>query len=110
MTLDSVIVATRNRSALLEQTLDALSRQDWPPERLEIIVADNGSVDDTRTVVQAQSARGISNRPAVRYLTVETPGKSHAVNAALAIARGEILAFTDDDVRPDPEWVRQIVK
>jgi glycosyltransferase involved in cell wall biosynthesis len=44
----------------------------------------------------------------VRYLYVAEPGKSHAVNAALRIARGDLLAFTDDDVTPEPAWIERM--
>jgi glucosyl-dolichyl phosphate glucuronosyltransferase len=103
----SVIVATRNRSALLAQTLEALSQQSWPASRFEVVVADNGSTDRTRAVVDRAAAAG---EPAIRYVAVPTPGKSYAVNAALAIARGETLAFTDDDVRPDPQWLARLIE
>jgi glycosyltransferase involved in cell wall biosynthesis len=102
----SVIVATRNRAGLLAKTLDALLRQDWPATRLEIIVADNGSVDGTRDVACRAAARPFVCD--VRYLVVSTPGKSHAVNAALGCARGDLMAFTDDDVQPETTWVRAL--
>jgi GT2 family glycosyltransferase len=41
---------------------------------------------------------------------VPRPGKSHAVNAALAIARGDLIAFTDDDVQPGPGWIDALVR
>ena len=97
----SIVIATRNRSTLLGRTLAALAAQRWPSERLEIIVADNGSADDTPDTVE----RACGGRTCIRYLFVPRPGKSHAVNAALAIARGNLVAFTDDDVQPDPAWV-----
>jgi glycosyltransferase involved in cell wall biosynthesis len=103
----SVIVATRNRSALLARTLDALSRQTWPASRFEVIVADNGSADDTPAVVAGAAA---AEGPAIQYLSVPTPGKSHAVNAALAVARGDTLAFTDDDVQPDARWLARLIE
>jgi glycosyltransferase involved in cell wall biosynthesis len=102
----SVIVATRNRAALLAKTLDALLGQDWPATRLEVIVADNGSADGTRDVVCRAAARPFVCD--IRYLIVATPGKSHAVNAALACAQGDLMAFTDDDVQPEPAWVRSL--
>jgi glycosyltransferase involved in cell wall biosynthesis len=102
----SVIIATRNRQALLTQTLDALGRQRWPRDRFEIVVADNGSTDGTRAVVDAAAARPGS--PITKYVFIATPGKSHAVNAALELARGDVLAFTDDDVRPDPSWIERL--
>jgi len=102
----SVIIATRNRSALLAQTLDALSRQTYPARRVEILAADNGSTDDTRDVVaRAASRDGL----AIHYLHVATPGKSFAVNAAIEHARGQVIAFTDDDVRPETDWLARLV-
>lgn len=104
----SIVIATRNRSVLLAQTLEALAAQRWPADRLEILVADNGSTDDTRAVVEraARRAGGVS----VRYLFVAEPGKSHAVNAALPMTRGDLIAFTDDDVRPDPGWIAALAR
>jgi glycosyltransferase involved in cell wall biosynthesis len=104
----SIVIATRNRSALLGQTLAVLAGQQWPAEQLEIIVADNGSTDSTCAVVEQAARRHGS--PAVRYLFVPQPGKSHAVNAALELARGELIAFTDDDVQPAPEWIQALVQ
>ena len=53
----SVVIATRNRQALLALTLDALAAQDWPAEAVEIVVADNGSTDATAQVVAAAARR-----------------------------------------------------
>ena len=102
----SVIVATRNRQALLARTLNALAAQRWPRDRFEIVVADNGSTDATASVVRSLAQR--SDAPAVQYVHVATPGKSHAVNAALRHARGDLLAFTDDDVVPDRQWLAAV--
>ena len=69
----SVVIATRNRSVLLGRTLDALAAQRWPRERTEIIVADNGSTDGTRAVVEAARAGGLP----VRYLTIAPGGPTN---------------------------------
>jgi len=103
----SVIVATRNRAGLLAETLEGLARQQWPRGALEIIVADNASTDGTRLAVETAAAR--AGAPPIRYLFVPECGKSHAVNAALAIADGDVLAFTDDDVVPEPNWISRLV-
>jgi glycosyltransferase involved in cell wall biosynthesis len=100
----SVIIATRNRSALLRATLDAVAKQTWPTTSIEVIVADNGSSDDTAEVVHNACRSGLP----VRYLSVQQLGKSHAVNQALNVASGEIIALTDDDVRPSPDWVERL--
>jgi glycosyltransferase involved in cell wall biosynthesis len=102
----SVVLATRNRAALLAETLHALTRQRWPRDRFEIIVADNGSIDDTRAAVLDAAAR--DGAPLVHYLYVAASGKSFAVNQALTLASGDLVAFTDDDVRPAPDWIERL--
>ena len=101
--LVSVVIATRNRAALLGQTLDALAAQRFPKDAFEILIADNLSTDDTPATVRAFAAR--ADAPTTTYLFVATPGKSYAVNAAVTRARGELLALTDDDVLPSADWL-----
>ena len=84
-----------------------MTRQTWPADRLEIIVSDNGSTDATPHVVAEFAA---SNPTSARYVFVSTPGKSAAVNAGLTHASGEIVALTDDDVEPSPEWIERLVE
>ena len=80
MTTASVIIATFNRADLLDECLWHLGRQAFATGD-EVIVADNGSTDHTATVVAAH-ARTFPVR--LTRIVVETPGKSHAVEAALA--------------------------
>jgi glycosyltransferase involved in cell wall biosynthesis len=98
----SVIVATRDRAPLLKSTLEALCAQVSPGCPVEILVADNGSIDETRQVVRAAARE--STIP-VTYLTETRAGKSHALNTAVEHARGDLLVFTDDDVLPSPKWL-----
>jgi len=99
----SVIIATFNRSAVLKQTLASLESMTVPSSvRWELLVADNNSSDDTRAVVQEFGQHALME---VRYLFVAQQGKSFALNAAIQQARGEIIAFTDDDVTFDPKWL-----
>lgn len=104
MSTCSVVIATRNREALLERTLAALAAQRWPSGRFEVVVADNGSSDGTRDVV----ARATRSRDNVRYCFVDTPGKSAAVNEGIAMASGDFIALTDDDVQPEPAWIERL--
>jgi glycosyltransferase involved in cell wall biosynthesis len=99
----SVIIATRNRCGLLHKALAALTRQTCAHGSLEIIVADNGSTDSTREVVEAHARTVL-----VRYISVPDLGKSHAINAGLAAATGDVIALTDDDVLPDAGWIDAI--
>lgn len=103
----SVIIATRDRSALLKETLDAIELQDAPGQPFELIVVDNASVDDTPDVVAAAGRRMPFD---VKYLYEGRPGKSNALNTAVARARGDIMVFTDDDVLPSRGWLAAFVR
>ena len=91
----TVIICTRNRGASLHHTLDSLltpsnlARHDW-----ELIVVDNGSTDDTKRIATEVAAEFPSH---VRALAEPKRGLSNARNRGVRAARGEILAFTDDD-------------
>jgi glucosyl-dolichyl phosphate glucuronosyltransferase len=104
----TVIIATYNRATLLRGALDALAAQDDPGVRVEVAIADNGSTDDTR--LACDEARRRTPRFEWLYVLEPRPGKSHAVNAALARTHGEWVAFTDDDVRPEPGWLAAIAR
>lgn len=99
----TVIVASLDRAHLLAGTLQAL-RQQVVPDGLtwETIVVDNGSVDDTPSVVAGFSE---TPGPPVRRVLEPVRGLSRARNRGIAEARGGIIAFTDDDVLPPPGWV-----
>ncbi len=100
----SVVIATFNRASLLREALDCLARQAFHPGD-EVVVADNGSTDDTPAVL-----REAASRFPVPLQTVHeaTPGKSHAIARAVAAARGDVLAFIDDDVFVAGDWVERI--
>jgi GT2 family glycosyltransferase len=100
----SVIIATYNRAAMLDECLTHLGRQRFVPGD-EVIVVDNGSTDDTASVV----ARHQDVYPAPLHLLHEpVPGKSHAIARALAFASGDVLAFTDDDVNVGSGWLAAV--
>jgi glycosyltransferase involved in cell wall biosynthesis len=103
----SVIIATRNRARLLESTLEAITSQRWPGQPFELIVADNASTDDTHAVVDRAARHG---EVPVVYLHESRPGKSHALNLAIARARGWLFVLTDDDVLPEPSWLSAYVR
>ena len=104
----SVVIATRNRAPLLVRTLGALEAQDFDRDQFEVLVADNGSSDDTVAVLESFARR--SDACTVRYLHVAAAGKSRAVNAALRDAHGDIVAFTDDDVLPNRSWLAHVAR
>ena len=97
----SVVIITRNRCRDLERCLEAILRVRRAPD--EILVVDNGSTDATREVVD----RIATTRP-IRYVLEPKPGVSHARNAGSRAARGDILAFMDDDAVPREAWLENI--
>ncbi len=100
----SVAICTWNRAPFLRQTLAGLARQDWPAGRLEVLVINNNSTDDTKAVV-AEFAAG----PHVPRHVLETrQGLDHARNRGLAEATGDIIVFADDDILMEPDWVREM--
>ena len=90
----SVVVCTYNGAATLRDCLDGLLKLDYPD--YEVIVVDDGSTDGTAAIAAAYPYRVIST---------ENRGLSAARNTGLAAATGEIVAYIDDDARPDPHWL-----
>jgi glycosyltransferase involved in cell wall biosynthesis len=78
--------------------------QRTPPIAIEIIVVDNNSTDATAAMVREVA----SSTPMVRYVFEAAQGISYARNTGWALARGTIIAFTDDDVRVAPDWAARI--
>lgn len=100
----SVVVPTCGRPELLDRCLAALVAQDLDPSAYEVIVVDDAPSAATRRVVERRAGRG---RPRLRYLALDGPrGPAAARNRGWRAARGEIVAFTDDDCVPAPDWLR----
>jgi glucosyl-dolichyl phosphate glucuronosyltransferase len=103
----TVLICTCNRAALLEQTLGALAAARTPRDcAVDIVVVDNNSTDHTEAIVRRAA---ISSPWPIRYASEARQGKSFALNHGLTIARGDVLALTDDDVLPAEDWLVRIV-
>ena len=99
----TVIVCTRDRADSLSLVLDDLAAQVVPAgTRWEVLVVDNGSSDATGKVLEARGREGDFT---LRSVFEPRPGKSLALNRGIEAAAGNILLFTDDDVRIPPGWV-----
>jgi GT2 family glycosyltransferase len=96
----SVIVPHYNDLARLGVCLTALGRQTYPADDVEIIVSDNASPCGQAAVEAAIAGRA-------RLTVTHQPGAGAARNGGVAVARGDILAFTDCDCRPEPDWLTQ---
>lgn len=101
----SIIICTRNRAESLRQTLGSVLNVYVPNELVaELIIVDNGSTDETEEVIGEVS----TSKLAVQHVYVESPGQSIALNHAISQANGQILLFTDDDVRVPRMWVKRM--
>lgn len=104
----SVIVCTYNRAERLPTLFDSFRRLQVPPALAwELIVVDNRSTDGTRATVERELSHG--GLP-VRYVFEPRPGLGAARNGGLAAARGELIAFTDDDCYPSSDWLAAITR
>ncbi len=98
----SVVVCTRDRAESLRRALRSVLAMDYPD--FELVVVDNAPrTSATRDVVDELAD------PRVRYVLEPRPGLSCARNRGVAEARGEIVAFTDDDVVADVGWLAALV-
>jgi glycosyltransferase involved in cell wall biosynthesis len=100
----SVVMPCFNEERYIGVQLAALARQRWP-EPWELIVADNGSIDSTRDIVE----RYRSQLPAVVILDAsDRRGQCHALNVGAAAARGSALLFCDADDEVGPDWLAKL--
>jgi glycosyltransferase involved in cell wall biosynthesis len=101
--LVSLIIVVHNEAAIISNKLDNLLELDYPHDQLEVIVASDGSVDETNALVEGYSHHG------VRLLALPHQGKNRSLNAAVAAARGDILVFSDADSSLAPDALRVLV-
>src|ERR1700733_2359262 len=102
----TVILCTYNRCHALAGALESVAGSIVPSSvEWEILVVDNNSNERTRSVV-AQFASRYPGR--FRYLVEGNPGKSHALNAGVTAARGEVLDLMDEAVTVDSGWLEAL--
>lgn len=97
----SIIICTHNRSAALQQTLEALTKLVIPPDlSYEVLIIDNASTDDTKVVIECAA----SKLP-IQYLFEKQSGAGRARNKGFLQAKGRVIFITDDDCIPEPDWL-----
>ena len=102
--LISILICTRDRASDLRQTLEAIANLRFSVELpCELVVVDNASRDETAQVVEEAGKK--AGNLEIRCIHEASPGLSYARNTAIKAARGEVILFTDDDVRPDANWL-----
>jgi glycosyltransferase involved in cell wall biosynthesis len=102
----TVVVPTRQRAAMVRETIEALFLQDTG-DRFEVIVVDNASTDDTSRVLRELVERAPFGMLAVRMREDRGPAVSR--NTGIELARGAYVAFTDSDCIPSRRWLRTLL-
>ncbi len=101
----AVVVPCRNEGETVATTTESLLKLDYPADKLQIVLVDNGSTDNTPEVMARYK-----DHPQVKVLHEATPGKHNAVNAGIAAARdAEFVGCLDADSFVDPEALHEII-
>jgi GT2 family glycosyltransferase len=98
----SIIVPTFDRPRELAACLESISHLDYPRDRLEVIVVDDGSPSPAAAIAE--------DAPRVRLERRDHAGPAAARNAGAGLASGDVLAFLDDDCRPEASWLRTVAE
>lgn len=98
----SVVVITYNDGTVLGRALDSILTQDYPKDRYEVIVVNDGSKDNTDEVMK--------HYPIVHYVKQENMGQATARNAGLKVAKGDVYVGFDSDCMARPGWLAEIAK
>lgn len=99
----SVIIPTKNRCELLKKTLDSLTLQSISKSYFEVIVVDNGSVDNTKQVTES-----FLSSLDLKYVYEQSPGLHVGRHAGVRESNSDILVFIDDDIEAFPLWLETI--
>ncbi|MDY7033025.1 MAG: glycosyltransferase family 2 protein, partial [Thermodesulfobacteriota bacterium] len=102
----SVIIPTRNRSAVLRRSLESLCQQTLFEEMFDIWVIDNGSTDNTALMCEEFCTK----LPNLKYHLEPIPGLHSGRHAGLMLSSSDILVFADDDIRAFPTWLEGIAE
>jgi glucosyl-dolichyl phosphate glucuronosyltransferase len=102
----SVVVCTYNRSELLKRCLDSLVGQNVDPDLYEVLTVDNNSTDNTGDIAQEYC----KNNSNFRYVVEKEQGHSQSRNRGWKEAKGELVAYIDDDAYADENWIKIILE
>jgi cellulose synthase/poly-beta-1,6-N-acetylglucosamine synthase-like glycosyltransferase len=99
----TLIIAAYNEEKVIGERLDNALAMDYPRDRLQILVASDGSTDRTESIVESYAAQGVV------LLSLPRRGKIRTLNAAVARATGRILVFSDANIMCRPDTLRALV-
>lgn len=106
MILVSITIPTFNRAKYLKLAVDSLVNQNFPPDKYEVMIIDNGSTDDTKEI--SDSAIAAHPNHHIRYIYEQIPGLLSGRHRGALEAMGDILVFADDDIEVAPNWLSAI--
>jgi hyaluronan synthase len=101
----SVVISVRNEEDAIERTIRSALDADYPPEKREVIVVDDGSSDRTLEILKDLEKR----LPALKVVSIPPSGKRFGMAEGVQKARHEIVLFMDSDTRMRPDAMRRIV-
>ncbi len=98
--LASIVIPAYNSAKTISKTIEACLSQNYPKDKLEIILADDGSTDNTREIAEKYP---------VQYLYQQNKGPAAARNLGWGSAKGKFICFTDSDCVPEKDWISKHV-
>jgi cellulose synthase/poly-beta-1,6-N-acetylglucosamine synthase-like glycosyltransferase len=108
--LVSILIAVRNEEAHIIRCLEALTRLNYPPEKVEVLLGDDASADNTAALIRAFTL----DKPQFRYLLIREPwgharGKANVLAHLSQAASSDLFFITDADTAVPPDWIRRML-
>ncbi len=101
----SIIVPSYNRQEEIRELLDSFQLLDFPPNRLELIIADDGSSDETEKIVRSYQKKMSFN---LHFFSQKNQGPGAARNMGIMKASGDFFVFVDSDCTVPPDWLKKV--
>lgn len=98
----SLIISAYNEEKTIEAKIQNSYKLDYPKDKIEIIIADDGSNDNTKKIVKSHSS--------IQYLDLERSGKTSAQNKSVQYATGEIIVFSDANSKYSSNAIKELIK
>jgi len=103
----SIILPVRNAERTMDTTLQYLLNVDYPRDKMEIILADGGSTDNTKGIIK----KWMEKYNFIKIVDVpDSKSPGHARNEAMKIVKGEYICFTDGDCAPHKDWIDKLIE
>jgi len=104
----SVVICTYKRTHLLDKAISGAINQDFHPEDYEIIIVNNDPEDNLQEYLKQFTKDHYKQSPSIKMVLCPFKGLSHARNAGISEARGQVVCFLDDDSVAHPDWLTEI--